>query len=134
MTRVTRGFVAKRRHQKIANKTFCSGINGGFRLLKQKYMKSGISSYIDRRKKKREFRRLWITRINAFLRSRERNHVHEVNQYTQNGIPSSFTYSKFIHYLKKNKIILNRKVVSQLACIEPNTLHTITLYTSLNLS
>ena len=128
MTRVTRGFVAKRRHQKIANKTFCSGINGGFRLLKQKYMKSGISSYIDRRKKKREFRRLWITRINAFLRSRERN------KYTQNDIPSSFTYSKFIHYLKKNKIVLNRKVVSQLACIEPNTLHTITLYTSLNLS
>ena len=125
MTRVTRGFVAKRRHQKIANKTFCSGINGGFRLLKQKYMKSGISSYIDRRKKKREFRRLWITRINAFLRSRER---------TQNDIPSSFTYSKFIHYLKKNKIVLNRKVISQLACIEPNTLHTITLYTSLNLS
>jgi large subunit ribosomal protein L20 len=123
MTRVTRGFVAKRRHQKIANKTFCSGINGGFRLLKQKYMKSGISSYIDRRKKKREFRRLWITRINAFLRSRER---------TQNDIPSSFTYSKFIHCLKKNKIVLNRKVVSQLACIEPNTLHTITLYTSLN--
>lgn len=128
MTRVTRGFVAKRRHQKIANKTFCSGINGGFRLLKQKYMKSGISSYIDRRKKKREFRRLWITRINAFLRSRERN------KYTQNDIPSSFTYSKFIHYLKKNKIVLNRKVISQLACIEPNTLHTITLYTSLNLS
>jgi large subunit ribosomal protein L20 len=125
MTRVTRGFVAKRRHKKIANKTFCSSINGGFRLLKQKYMKSGISSYIDRRKKKREFRRLWITRINAFLRSRER---------TQNDIPSSFTYSKFIHCLKKNKIVLNRKVVSQLACIEPNTLHTITLYTSLNLS
>jgi large subunit ribosomal protein L20 len=121
MTRVTRGFVAKRRHKKIANKSFCSSINGGFRLLKQKYMKSGISSYIDRRKKKREFRRLWITRINAFL-------------HAQNDIPSSFTVRKFIHYLKKNKIVLNRKVISQLACIEPNTLHTITLYTSLNLS
>jgi len=119
MTRVKRGFVARRRRKKIMEKTFCTGINGGFRILKQKYMKAGISSYANRKIKKREFRRLWITRINAFLRSTLS--LHKI-----------LTYSTFMYYLKNCNVLLNRKVLSQLACISPKDLYKIAFFCYVN--
>ena len=68
-----------------------------FRMAKQAVMKSGNYAYIGRRQKKRDFRRLWITRINAACR--------------MNGI----TYSAFINGLKKANINLNRKMLSEIA-------------------
>lgn len=64
-------------------------------------------AYIDRRKKKRVFRRLWIARINAGAR--------------QHGM----TYSTFIHALKENKIDLNRKVLADMAMNHPSTFEAI---------
>ena len=68
-----------------------------FKMAKEAVMKSGNYAYIGRRQKKRDFRRLWITRINAACR--------------MNGI----TYSAFINGLKKANINLNRKMLSEIA-------------------
>jgi large subunit ribosomal protein L20 len=64
-------------------------------------MKALRTSYIDRRKKKMQFRRLWIRRINASSRI------------------YGFNYSQFIYKLKELKILLNRKVLAQLAILDP---------------
>lgn len=72
-----------------------------FRVAKQQVMKSLNYSYIDRKAKKRNFRKLWITRINAAART--------------NGM----SYSKFISGLKKNGIDLNRKVLADMAVNDP---------------
>jgi len=102
MTRVKRGVTTRRRHKKILEKT--TGYYGArsklYRVAKQAFIKSGQYAYRDRKCKKRMFRRLWITRINAAARI--------------NGI----NYSTFIGSLKKAKIILNRKVLSDMAVLE----------------
>lgn len=72
-----------------------------YRVAKQSVIKSGKYAYRDRRNKKREFRRLWILRLNAVAR--------------KNGI----TYSKFMYQIRKQKIDLNRKMLSELAIAEP---------------
>ena len=72
-----------------------------FKMAKQAVMKSGNYAYIGRRQKKRDFRRLWITRISAACRS--------------NGI----TYSNFMDKLKKSGIELNRKMLSEIAISDP---------------
>jgi large subunit ribosomal protein L20 len=72
-----------------------------YRVARQQVMKSGQYAYIGRRQKKRNFRALWITRINAGCR--------------QNGI----SYSKFIAGLKNKGIELNRKVLADMAVREP---------------
>lgn len=106
MTRVTRGFVAKRRRKKT------HPFYGRFRIVKQKCLKAKLSTYRDRRLKKREFRRMWISRINAFVRTAVQD----------NSSFNRVTYNKFIYALKKNNIILNRKTLSQLSCISPKEL------------
>lgn len=126
MTRVTRGFVAKRRRKTIRKKTFDTSINGGFRLSKQKFIKAGISSDNDRKTKKRQFRRLWISRINALLRS------SSVSTLMSAQVKAHITYSRFIHALKQNKIILNRKVLSQLSCVTPQTMCHIVAFSFIN--
>lgn len=103
MSRVKRGSVARKRRNKIFNVT--KGSRGAQSLLIrtaiQGRMKALASSHRDRGKRKRDFRKLWITRINAACR--------------QYGI----TYSRFIHALYLYKSFLNRKMIAQLAILDP---------------
>ena len=99
MPRVTRGVVARRRHKKVLKKA--KGYYGArsrvFRVAKQAVTKAGQYAYRDRRQRKRQFRALWITRINA--------------QARVNGL----SYSNLINGLKKAEIELDRKVLADLA-------------------
>nr|YP_009398918.1 ribosomal protein L20 [Cliftonaea pectinata]ARW68116.1 ribosomal protein L20 [Cliftonaea pectinata] len=102
MTRIKRGNVARKRRKKILK--LAKGFRGShsklFRTAKQQVLKALKYSYIGRKNKKRYYRRLWIIRINAAVRS------YDIN------------YSQFIHTLKKLNIALNRKMLSQLAIID----------------
>ena len=99
MTRVKRRTVSRNRHKKILKMT--QGFRGSsstlFRTAKQQNMKALRYSYRDRNQRKREFRSLWITRMNAAIR------VY------------GMSYSKFIHSIKKSERFLNRKMLAQLA-------------------
>ncbi len=109
MSRVKRGNVARKRRNKILRlaKGF-QGSNGSlFRTANQRVMKALCNAYRDRKRRKRDFRRLWIARINAAARL--------------NGI----SYSKLIGNLKKSDIRLNRKMLSQLAIFDPQNFKTI---------
>ncbi len=99
MTRVKRGNVARKRRKKIlkANKGYRGSLSKLFRPAHQAYLHAGNNAYRDRRLKKRDFRSLWITRLNAALEA------HDIS------------YSKFIGLCKKKHIELNRKVLSELA-------------------
>lgn len=103
MTRVKRGNVAKRRRKKILKlaKGFRGAHSGLFRTSKQQVLKALKYSYVGRKNKKRQFRRLWICRINAATR------LYDIK------------YSRFIHLLKKANIGLNRKMLAQMAVIDP---------------
>ena len=103
MSRVKRGNVARKRRNKILRlaKGF-RGSNGSlFRTANQRVMKALCNAYRDRKRRKRDFRRLWIARINAASRI--------------NGM----SYSKFIGNLKKEEIRINRKMLAQLAIVDP---------------
>lgn len=102
MVRVKRGNVARKRRKKILRSArgFRGAHSSLFRLANQQVMKALRYSYSGRRQKKREYRRLWITRINAGL-----------SNY-------NLSYSKFIYLLKKSHISLNRKVLSQLIILD----------------
>ena len=99
MPRVKRGTMTHKRHHKILK--LASGYWGGksrlFKTAKEQVMKSGNYAFRDRRAKKREFRRLWITRISAACRA--------------NGMP----YGRFIEALNKGGIDLDRKVLADMA-------------------
>ena len=103
MTRVKRGNVARKRRKKILK--LAKGFRGShstlFRTANQQVMKALRSAYRDRKKRKRDFRRLWITRINAAAR--------------QHGM----SYSKLIGNMKKANIQLNRKMLAQIAVTDP---------------
>ncbi|MGA7933986.1 MAG: 50S ribosomal protein L20 [Kovacikia sp.] len=103
MARVKRGNVARKRRKKILK--LAKGFRGShsrlFRTANQQVMKALRNAYRDRRKRKRDFRRLWITRINAAAR--------------QHGI----SYSQLIGGLKKADIQLNRKMLAQMAILDP---------------
>ena len=103
MVRVKRGNVARKRRKKILK--MASGFRGAhsrlFRVANQQVMKSLRYSYVGRKRRKRDFRKLWITRINAAAKL--------------NGL----NYSTLISQLKKSNIGLNRKMLSQLAIIDP---------------
>ena len=105
MTRVKTGPYRHRHHKKVLAMT--KGQFGTrhrlFRRANEAMLKSLWYSYRDRRSRKRDLRRLWIARINAAARS--------------NGI----TYSKLIHGMKENRIILNRKMLADLAVRDPQT-------------
>ena len=104
MARVKRGNVARKRRKKVLK--LAKGFRGShsrlFRTANQQVMKALRNAYRDRRKKKRDFRRLWITRINAAAR--------------QQGI----SYSQLIGKLKKADILINRKMLAQLAILDPD--------------
>jgi large subunit ribosomal protein L20 len=99
MSRVKRGNVLQRHHKKILK--YAKGFRGSksrlFIAANQALMQAWKNAYRDRRKKKRDFRSLWITRINAACRI--------------NGI----SYSKFMHGLTAANVKLNRKILAELA-------------------
>lgn len=102
--RVKRGFKAKRRRKKILR--LAKGHRGGrsklFRTAADAVDKALMYAYRDRKARKRDFRRLWITRINAAARM------------------NNLSYSKFIHGLKLAGINLDRKVLAELAISDPS--------------
>ncbi len=99
MARVKRGVNTKKRHKRILKqaKGYYGAKSKLFRPAKQAVMKSLNYAYIGRKQRKRDFRKLWITRINAATRA--------------NGM----SYSKFIGGLKKANIEINRKMLSEMA-------------------
>ena len=99
MARVKRGVIARRRHNKVlkAAKGYYGARRKVFRVAKQAVIKAGQYAYRDRRNKKRNFRRLWIARINAAAR--------------MNGM----TYSRFINGCNKAGIAVDRKVLADIA-------------------
>lgn len=104
MARVKGALATRKRRKKILKlaKGYWGAKSKHFKMAKEAVMKSGNYAYIGRRLKKRDFRRLWITRINAACR--------------MNGI----TYSAFINGLKKANINLNRKMLSEIAIADEN--------------
>ncbi len=105
MARVKRGVTAKARHKKVlkAAKGYYGSKSTLFKTAKQAVMKSMAYSYIGRKRRKRDFRKLWIARINAATR--------------QNGL----NYSKFISGLKKANIDIIRKMLSEMAIYDPES-------------
>ena len=103
MARVKRGVNAKKRHKNILkqSKGYFGAKSKLFRTANQAVMKSLNYSYIGRKQRKRDFRKLWITRINAAARI--------------NGM----SYSRFINGLKKANITINRKMLSEMAINDP---------------
>jgi len=103
--RVKTGVVRRRRHKKILKmaKGFYSGRRKHFRKAKEQIERSLVYAFRDRKQKKRDFRKLWIIRINAGCRL--------------NGI----SYSRFINGLKKAGIELDRKILADLAMNNPET-------------
>ena len=103
MTRVRNGVVTKKRHKKILKEA--SGYFGSkhreFKSAKEQLMHAGQYAYRDRRQKKREFRKLWIVRINAACRENE------------------ISYSRFIEGLNKAGLEINRKMLSEIAINDP---------------
>ncbi|QMT33126.1 50S ribosomal protein L20 [Conchiformibius steedae DSM 2580] len=102
MPRVKRGVTARARHKKVI--ALAKGYRGRrknvYRVAKQAVMKAGQYAYRDRRQRKRQFRQLWIARINAGARL--------------NGL----SYSKFMNGLKRAAIELDRKVLADLAVFD----------------
>ena len=97
--RVKTGVVRRRRHKKLLKQArgFYSGRRKHFRKAKEQLERSLVYAYRDRRQKKRDFRRLWIVRINAACRLND------------------ISYSRFINGLKKANIGLDRKILADLA-------------------
>ncbi len=103
MARIKYAKVTRSRRKKVLKlaKGYWGAKSKHFKMAKQAVMKSGNYAYIGRRQKKRDFRRLWITRISAACRL--------------NGI----TYSNFMDKIKKSGIELNRKMLSEIAISDP---------------
>ena len=103
MTRVRNGVVTKQRHKKILKEArgYFGSKHREFKSAKEQLMHAGQYAYRDRRQKKREFRKLWIVRINAACRENE------------------ISYSRFIEGLNKAGLDINRKMLSEIAINDP---------------
>ena len=103
MTRVKTGTVSKKRHKKVlkAAKGYFGSKHRLYKTAKEQLMHSGQYAFRDRKQKKRDFRKLWITRINAACRENE------------------ISYSKFINGLNKAGVDVNRKMLSEIAINDP---------------
>lgn len=103
MARVKRAVNAKKNHRKILKlaKGYYGAKSTHFKMANQAVMKSMAYAYVGRKLKKREYRQLWIARINAATRA--------------NGV----SYSKFMGGLKSNNIEINRKMLSEMAIHDP---------------
>lgn len=102
MARVKRGVTAHRRHKKVlkAARGYYGARSRAYKTAKQAVMKAGQYAYRDRRQRKREFRALWIVRINAGARL------------------CGLSYSRMIQGLKKASIIIDRKMLAELAVFD----------------
>nr|YP_010919197.1 ribosomal protein L20 [Halfordia kendack]WAJ50902.1 ribosomal protein L20 [Halfordia kendack]WAJ50989.1 ribosomal protein L20 [Halfordia kendack]WAJ51076.1 ribosomal protein L20 [Halfordia kendack]WAJ51163.1 ribosomal protein L20 [Halfordia kendack]WAJ51250.1 ribosomal protein L20 [Halfordia kendack] len=111
MTRIRRGYIARRRRTKM--RLFASSFRGAHSRLSrtstQQKIRALVSAHRDRDRQKGDFRRLWITRINAVIR---------VNLV-------SYIYSRLIHNLYKAQLVLNRKILAQIAISNRNCLYMI---------
>nr|YP_010129718.1 50S ribosomal protein L20 [Chonemorpha megacalyx]YP_010705072.1 ribosomal protein L20 [Chonemorpha eriostylis]QPZ49276.1 50S ribosomal protein L20 [Chonemorpha megacalyx]WCQ78641.1 ribosomal protein L20 [Chonemorpha eriostylis] len=111
MTRIRRGYIARRRRTKI--RLFASSFRGAHsrltRTITQQKIRALVSAQRDRGSQKINFRRLWITRINAVIRER--------------GV--SYSYSRLIHDLYKRRLLLNRKILAQIAILNRDCLYMI---------
>ena len=103
MARVKTARITRKKHKKILKraKGYYGAKHYRFRMAKQAVMKSGNYAYVGRKDKKSNFRKLWIARINAASR--------------QNGL----TYSKFVNGLKKAGVVINRKMLAEIAVTDP---------------
>ena len=103
MARVKGAMMTRKRRNKVLKlaKSYWGSKSTHFKMAKQAVKKSGVYAYIGRKQKKRDFRRLWIARINAAARI--------------NGL----SYSVFMNGLKKAEITLDRKVLSDMAVNDP---------------
>ena len=103
MTRVKNGVTTKARHKKVlkAAKGYFGSKHRLYKTAKEQLMHSGQYAFRDRRQKKREFRKLWIVRINAACRENE------------------ISYSRFIEGLNKAGVEVNRKMLSEIAIADP---------------
>ena len=111
MTRIKRGYIARRRRTKI--RLFASSFRGArsrlTRTITQQKIRALVSAHQDRGRQKRDFRRLWITRINAVIRD---NKLY-------------YSYSRLMHNLYKEQLLLNRKILAQIAILNRNCLYMI---------
>jgi large subunit ribosomal protein L20 len=107
--RVKTGVVRRRRHKKLLKlaRGFYSGRRKHFRKAKEQLERSLVYAYRDRRRKKRDFRRLWIVRINAAARLND------------------MSYSRFMHGLKLASIELDRKILADMAMNAPENFATL---------
>ena len=105
MARIKGAMMTRKRRKKVLKlaKGYYGAKSKHFKMAKQQVMKSGNYAYIGRKQKKRDFRRLWITRISAGCKANGTN------------------YSTFMNGLKKAGITLNRKVLSEIAISDPAT-------------
>jgi len=105
MARVKNGAVTKARHKKVLKraKGYFGSKHRLYKTAKEQLMHSGQYAYRDRKQKKRDFRKLWITRINAACRENE------------------ISYSRFIEGLTKAGVEVNRKMLSEIAVNDPKT-------------
>lgn len=110
MPRIKRGFKARRRRNRVLNETegFFGGRKNRFRQAVEVLRHAWEYGYISRRLRKRDFRRLWVTRINAAAR--------------QNGT----TYSRLVNGLKTAAIGLDRKILSEIAIFDPKAFSAVT--------
>ncbi len=109
MARVKGALATRKRRKKVLKlaKGYWGAKSKHFKMAKEAVMKSGNYAYIGRKQRKRDFRRLWITRISAGCKA--------------NGI----NYSKFMNGLKKAGIALNRKMLSEIAIADPEAFTTL---------
>lgn len=109
MARVKGGFVVRRRHKKVLKlaKGYFGSKHRIFKTANEQVMKSLLYAYRDRRTKKRDFRKLWIVRINAAAR--------------MNGL----SYSKMMHGLKLADVNINRKMLADLAVNDLNAFNSL---------
>nr|YP_009138215.1 ribosomal protein L20 [Erodium chrysanthum]ACH47408.1 ribosomal protein L20 [Erodium chrysanthum]AIA81348.1 ribosomal protein L20 [Erodium chrysanthum] len=114
MSRTTRGSIAKKRREKMH--FFALGARGAHsrltRVIAQETLRALASAYRDRARQKRGFRRLWITRLNGVIRKNAVFH----------------SYSQLIHNLYKEQLVLNRKMLAQIAILNSSCLYTIYSY------
>nr|YP_010145745.1 ribosomal protein L20 [Balakata baccata]QQO79584.1 ribosomal protein L20 [Balakata baccata] len=111
MTRIRRGYIARRRRTKL--RLFASSFRGAHsrltRTIIQQKIRALVSAHRDRDRQKRHFRRLWVTRINAVIREKGVSH----------------SYSILIKNLYKRQLLLNRKILAQIAILNRNCLYMI---------
>ncbi|KAJ8746931.1 hypothetical protein K2173_007699 (mitochondrion) [Erythroxylum novogranatense] len=113
MTRIKRGYIARRHRTKI--RLSASSFRGAHSKLTrnsiQQKIRALVSTHRDRDRQKRNFRRLWVPRINAGIRT--------------NKVSDSYSYSKLINTLYKRQLLLNRKILAQIAILNRNCLYMI---------